>query len=218
MVRRYDFVRATRLGHWNLNDATFCKATFIQFFLIARHPQTTIVLSALAALLFLVTSRRHATLEPSLLRHIAPQVECCNHYSTSSSFLLFFCKNYQSHHLGCSGKTSAFSHTLSWPAIAMAMSSHHRNAGLPSWTRPQFGRAPQRVALDPITQRSDRNGDGASASQQPGTPPQQVTIKFLQDQVSLLSSTPSRARSTLDLFSTGPFLSLAEVCEHCPSG
>jgi len=38
------------------------------------------------------------------------------------------------------------------------------------------------VALDPITQRSDRNGDGASASQQPGTPPQQVTIKFLQDQ------------------------------------
>lgn len=136
----------------------------------------------------------------------------------SSSFLLFFCKNYPSHHLGCSGKTSAFSHTLSWPAIAMAMSSHHRNAGLPSWTRPQFGRAPQRVALDPITQRSDRNGDGASASQQPGTPPQQVTIKFLQDQVSLLSSTPSRARSTLDLFSTGPFLSLAEVCEHCPSG
>lgn len=57
----------------------FAKQPSFSFFLIARHPRTTIVLSALAALLFLVTSRRHATLEPSLLRHIAPQVECCNH-------------------------------------------------------------------------------------------------------------------------------------------
>ena len=59
------------------------------------------------------------------------------------------------------------------------MSSHHRNAGLPSWTRPQFGRAPQRT-LDPIALRSD--GAGAAV---PTTPPKApVTIQFLQDQVS----------------------------------
>jgi len=59
----------------------------------------------------------------------------------------------------------------------MAMSSHHRNAGLPSWTRPQFGRAPQRT-LDPIALRSD--GAGAAV---PTTPPKApVTIQFLQDQ------------------------------------